>query len=628
VNDNGGGGYTGVVESTVAAPYTGAEGYSGVVYSTIESGFTGVAAGPGQVGPAAQAPVTRAPRRAGPGVTPSPYDQAVMTGGSAPASNTATSYAPAPPDLSDQDLEALADAGDSAAESGTTTPQGTDTNADLIDQLVEDYVNVQRQVQLSPMPEPSRAVQEARRLLQGPPGQPLAELPSLQSLIGNGADWMQNQAAQAIASARPATLGDAYLQGIMQELASAMISTGANAVSSSVDPVGATIQTARQLIGSISDHMSQGEGFWEAVNSTLNPVVQVLERAYDANQIAGQALAAYQAGNWDEAVRLARLAGRNALQSSSAVVDTVGTATGLAEAGQRVAAKVRNWRQRPPGQLPAPPHLPPMPEPEPLPGARQPVPGMEPSPRSEVDGVPAAGGPRSDGITGTVVHGEGGPPAPVLAPPATAYPTFPQVEVPSPARLRADLGELQALYKSQQASAASQLAALPQSERLDPQVRNPMASAAINTKQKMTTIYNQLAHPDLAYLNQVSLDVVTNTGEVIRGADVPGVGTGRIPDAVALYPDGSWDPLEYKSEESLRNAYPAGPNVTVQAFKQSTPLGDQLARQQKIIDYAKSNGYQLQLRGTPLGGGPRVDVVVSPAAARGGQVIPYYQIPN
>jgi hypothetical protein len=637
--DNTGGGYTGVVDSQVAAPFTGAEGYSGVVYSDVASGFTGLAAPAGPPGAGAQAPVTAAPAQTGPGVTPSSYDQAVMTGGSAPASNTATSYAPPPPDLSDQDLQTLADAsgsadsGGAASDGAPATPQYAGPHANMVDELVRDYTDAVRQIQLSPMPEPNRTVQEARRLLHGLPSPPLTQMPSSRQLIGAGADWLQNQAAQAIASTRPSTLGEAYLQGIMQESVTAITGAAAgiieNVLDSSSDPVGAAIENARQLIGTIKDHMSQGEGFWEAVNSTLNPAVQVLNQAWTANQVAGQALAAYQAGHWDEAVRLARLAGRSALRASAATVSTVTTAMGVTAAGGKAVGSVRAWRQRTPGRLPAPPPSPRMPESKPLTASHEPPPlVMESPPRSEIDGVPAGRTPRSDGITGTVVHGEGGPEALVLAPATTPYPAFPQVEVQSSGFVRAELEELGAVYKGQQSGLADRMAALPPSERLNPQNRNPIAKAAINTKEKMTTAANQLAYPDRAYLDQVTLDVVTGTGEIIEGADVPGVGKGRNLDGVALYPDQTWDPLEYKTSQSILKAYPAGPNVIVPGFKPSTPLGDQLARQQKIIDYARSNGYQLRLRGTPVGGGPSVDVVVSPGSSRGGHVLPYYQVPN
>jgi hypothetical protein len=634
--DDTGGGYTGVVDSQVAAPFTGAEGYSGVVYSDVASGFTGLAAPAGPAGAGAQAPVTAAPGQTGPGVTPSPYDQAVMTGGSAPAGNTATSYAAPPPDLSDQDLQALADAGGSggaASDSAPATPQYAGPHANMVDELVRDYTDAVRQIQLSPMPEPNRTVQEARRLLHGLPSPPLTQMPSSRQLIGAGADWLQNQAAQAIASARPSTLGEAYLQGIMQESVTAITGAAAgfieNVLDSSSDPVGAAIENARQLIGTIKDHMTQGEGFWGAVNSTLNPAVQVLNQAWTANQVAGQALAAYQAGHWDEAVRLARLAGRSALRASAATVSTVTTAMGVTAASGKAVGSVRAWRQRPPGRLPAPPPPPPMPESEPLTAGReQPPLAMESPPRSEIDGVPVGRTTRSDGITGTVVHGESGPVAPVLTPATTPYPAFPQVEVASPGFLRAELDELSALYQRQQADLAGRMAALPPSERLNTKRRNPIAKAAINTKEKLTTAWNQLAHPDRAYLNQVTLDVVTGTGEIIEGVDVPGVGKGRNLDGAALYPDQTWDPLEYKTSQSTLDAYPAGPNVTVPGLKPSTPLGDQLARQQKIIDYAKSNGYQLRLRGTPVGGGPSVDVLVSPGGSRGGQVLPYFQVPN
>jgi hypothetical protein len=609
-----GGGYTGVVDTEVAAPFTGADGYSGVVYSDFASGFTGLAAPAGPAAASTQAPVTAAPAQTGPGVTPSPYDQAIMTGGSAPGSSTATSYAPPPPDLTDQDLQAMADAAAPADSGGLVIPEGTDHVAQ-VDELIRHYADTTRQVQLVPTNK-------------------------VKPLIGRGADWLANQAAQAIASVPPSTLDQATLQGLVQEAVAGTIATGAglaqNAADNSFDSVGNEFEKARQLIDAIRDRMRKGEGFWKAVNSSFNPAVQALNEGRTANQLASQAVAAQQAGHWDEAVWLARLAGRSTFRSWAATASTVATAMDAAKAGGNAVKSVRAWRQRPPGQLTAPPELPPRPESEPLTARRQPPrPAAEPPPTTEpapsgptASGEPGPGTPRSDGLTGTAVHGEGGPEAPELAPATTPYPAFPQVDVPSPGFLRAKLEALSALYKRQQADLADRMAALPPSQRLKPEKRNLIAKAAISTKEKMTTAWNQLAHPDRAYLDQVTLDVVTGTGEIIEGADVPGVGQGRELDGVALYPDRTWDPLEYKTSQSTLNAYPAGPNVTVPGFKPSTPLGDQLARQQKIIDYAKSNGYQLRLSGTPVGGGPRVDVLVSPGSSRGGQVVPYFQIPN
>jgi hypothetical protein len=645
--DDNGGGYTGVVYSAEAAPYTGADGYTGVVYSEVGSGFTGQAPVTAENAPAGDATdLTRpgagaevSPLR----VTPSPYDQALVSRGGAPGSQTATNYAPPPGPPSADELESMADQfaddqpdpgtpDDPAPEpappppelnDGPVTPEGTDTRTDLLNQLANDYLDLRRQIQLSPDPEPNRAAEMAQRLLQTRQPPPPAGPPTAHDLTGPLAEWMQNQVAQAIASSKPSSLGAAYMQGILQEAVSTIIAQGASAADMQLDPVGTSIQSAQQIIESIGDHMSQGEGFWEAVNSVLNPMVRVFNNAYDANEIAGRAMGAFRAGHWDEAVRLARESGRRAVRSGAAAAETVMLATGAAEGATKIT---RRWRQRPPTEMPPPTPRPRLPEPEPFPQPKErTLPPVEVPPRSEVDPIPASSQPRADGLTGTVYHPDGVPPPPAPLP-STTHSHFTQIPVSNRGFLRTKLDLLQRLYKEvQQPELARQMESLPKDQRLDPRKRNWRATAAINTKEQITVTQNQLAHPDRAYVYHARLDIVTDKGQIIPGRAI--AGKGRIPDTFEGFPDGTYNLPEYKTERTIVNAYPEGPNVTVQNFAPGTKLGDQLARQRKIIDYAKSKNYQLRVRGQALDGRP-VEIVVPPADYRGDVVTTYGEIPN
>ncbi len=309
------------------------------------------------------------------------------------------------------------------------------------------------------------------------------------------------------------------------------------------------------------------------------------------------------------------------MRGGDAAVSTVTTAQGAVETGTDILGALR--RKRPPAtQMPPPPPPPGRSETEPITFTREPAPPpSDPLPRTAVNGV----APRPDGLTGTVVHGEGGLPAPVPA--SVPFPAFPQVTVTDRGLLRTKLAELAELYRAQQAQLAARMEALPPSERLDSS-RNLLAKGAINTKEEMTAVQNQLAHPDRVLIRESVVDVVPPNGPVIPGNEVPGVGEGRRADTCVLYPDGTFKLVEYKTERSQLDAYPKHPAVTVPGFKPSSKLGDQLTRQQKIIQYAKQNGYQLRITGTPLDGGPRVSLVVSPDIYTGPVVLTYFQLEN
>lgn len=251
---------------------------------------------------------------------------------------------------------------------------------------------------------------------------------------------------------------------------------------------------------------------------------------------------------------------------------------------------------------------------------RDPEPSTPTHERSEVDPIRLEG-PRDDGLTGTVTRTQGGGPAGPVPTPSVQHSAFPDVAVPNRQFLHTKLESLDRLHAVQLREFADQMRSLPRERRLDPRSRTWRARATITTKEAISVVKEQLLHPDRAYLSQVRVDVVTNKGLVVPGRSI--AGRGRVPDSFEGFPNGSWDLHEYKVDSAIVSAYPQGPQVVVPAFRRRSTLGDQLARQQKIIDFARDHqGYRLRIRGRMLDG-RRAELLVSPETYRGGSVRSY-----
>jgi hypothetical protein len=330
-------GYTGVVYSEYEAGYTSAEGYTGVVRGTMASGYTGAAFVP-------SAPVTtKGGSAAGPilvttggrsevdpiPVTPSPYDGVAADRGTAPGAALPLDYRSAPPSvdsgISREEEEAEPPPPppqDPAA--GQLAPieapysEGDDARVGKIDELVRSLLSVGRQIRLSPVPEPNESLARAQRLLEKglapvPLGSRIVEgEPDLlqelwprmpepkafgRDLVGRLADFLDQKVAETLAQSKPNNLGVAYLQGILQEVLSTMIQATRSTTEQNIDPVGTTLDLAKGLVEAIRGRMDkEGESFWEAVDSVLNPVTKLVRAGEQANEIAGEALAADRRG--------------------------------------------------------------------------------------------------------------------------------------------------------------------------------------------------------------------------------------------------------------------------------------------------------------------------------------------
>jgi hypothetical protein len=354
-------------------------------------------------------------------------------------------------------------------------------------------------------------------------------------------------------------------------------------------------------------------------------MVRVLEDGWSANEIAGEALAAMRAGRTDEAIRLARESGRSTMRSVAAATDTVLLATGAARSAATLGER---WRGRPRTELPAPDPPRRVPEPEPLPAPRDRVPPPDEAPprvappRSEVDPIEA--GPRPDGLTGRVADGvpAGEPQRRVRSAPHAA---FKEVPVSSREVVRTELDIARGRYAGEQARLAEEMRSLEAARRRDPKVRNPAASDAIRLKERISALESQLVHPDRAYLVQAHVDVVLPDGRVMTGADI--AGTGRVPDVFEGFPDGRFSMVEYKTETTIREAFPKRGGVEVPALKRSSKPGDQLSREQRIVDYAKANGGRLRISAEALDGTP-VRLEVEPGRYRGSSLRRYGELAN
>jgi hypothetical protein len=326
-------GYTGVVYSDVDAGYTSAEGYTGVVRSRVASGYTGSTSASvttsgraGRTGRSAPtSPQTWQEADSGSRVR-SPYDATIVERGREPGSSAPLDYRESSPPVdpgaarlaAEEELAPVPprDFGSDDAESPTVEAEPDRLENDrtaLLDAFVRSLFSVQDQLRLSPQPEPNRALESARDLLAGGvKPSPIGPPPGTE-LLGPLADYLSGQISEVLAETKPDTLGTAYLQGILQGLADTLIRGYVGLGQQTRDPIGTSIRTATELLDAIRAHTQAGEGFWEAVNSVLNPAARLFSEASQANEIAGKALEAARQGNWSEAVGLAREAGQRAV---------------------------------------------------------------------------------------------------------------------------------------------------------------------------------------------------------------------------------------------------------------------------------------------------------------------------
>lgn len=451
------------------------------------------------------------------------------------------------------------------------------------------------------------------------------------------ADFLDQQVAETLAQTKPNNLGVAYLQGISQEVLSTMIRATRSTTELLLDPTGTVLDSAKGLVEAIRGRMDkEGESFWEAVNSVLNPVTRLVRAGEQANEIAGEALAAARRGELDNAVRLAREAGRSATQSGLAAADLYSMGTGVAGAYSRARGTLQRLPTRRRGIPDIPPEAPrPSRPPQPQSRPRAVTPDGVPG-RSEVDPIPVAppSRPRPDGLTGTVIHdGAGGPqrPAPVVV--SRPHPAQPEVPVFDRQWVEPVRQMREQLHKIQQAEAAEQVRALPPEQRLDTKYRNtrPAVKAGYNSKEWLTAADLQLAYPDRGYLTEVELvSVVRRDGVEIPareiGMAIDPKRPGRKLDVLEVRPEGTYRDYELKTTTSIEEAYPAK-GVEVKDFKKSTVLGTEIRKANAVFDYAVANNGKVRVSGKALDG-QRVELELDPALFRGTTPSTYREVPN
>jgi hypothetical protein len=626
-------GYSGAVYSEYEAGFSSAEGYTGVVRGTIASGYTGAA-------PVPSAPVSTKGRSdiVPVMVTASPYDEAVAEPGTAPGAAVPLDYrAPAPALDLDAVKEADEEALSRARDEGADAPAFAEVLAvpgedapEAIDVMVREVSSLVPEVRLSPNPEPNESLARAIQLLREPsgPGWPFRR-PS--DLLGPAAEALDSQLAEVLAESKPNNLGVALIQGIIQEGLSTAIRAGPSAIDRGVNPIGAAFDSMSQLVQAIRDEMGRGESFWGAANAVLNPATRALSAGWEANSIAGEALAAAQRGEWRRAVQLSRESGRAMGRAVVAAEELYWTAEGLRGLGTSVSRGLRTLRASRargrigPTSLPPPPQSP-EPSPVPVSQAGQGVPMPIEQPVAPQPSPPAAG------LTGAIVQDVAtGPQLPVVEL-TRPNPGHPDLRIFDRAYVETARPLLEEDLRFRQAQAAAELRAMPPERRLNPRSRFGTAKRVYNALERVTAADLQLANPERSYLtNGRWVSVVTEGGE-IPVSEIPAVRAidpdhpGTISDTIGAHPDTTWRDLEQKTPLAVEKAYPAR-GVEVGAFKRGTHLSRQIRKRQAIVDYANETNGRIRVVADELDG-RSVDTLLDPAGFRGTTALPYRQVPH
>ncbi|OAA20996.1 hypothetical protein UG55_106633 [Frankia sp. EI5c] len=605
-------GYTAITYSDVTAGYSSSAGYTGVVHTELPVGHTGttpVTAAVARRGAAGTATATAVAEAVGVAAAVpvdagtaarSGYDDVLAEPGTAPGSETPTipragppiavRSAPAPIPAGDDDIE------DGSADTATDHgPDATDSLLPLLDTVVDEWLSLRERARLSP---------PATAPLGWPAAVPLLRVAPLDAL----ATVLDEQVDQVLARSRPATLGEAYLQGILAEGLSTLTHAAAGQADTLLDPQGAAIRATLDLIRQLSEHLAQGESFWEAVNSTLNPMVGVLEHGWQANEIAGAALRASQAGHIRESVELAREAGREAARAAAALVATVTTA-GL---GPKGAPTRRGGGSRPrtgthtppPARRPTGPPTPPPPPPPPTPPPPTPPPPPSPTPPRPAHPVRSGDVPpppptRGPAFTDGAVRPGGRPVVQYPVLPAARHPVWralPQLDRGTLLLRRAAGERLLARQRIQWKARLDQLSA-PQQARQ----RSLLAKPIWNTLERLDAIEFSLAHPDRAVaVNAKVVGVVLPDGQLVAPRQIAGVAAadprhpGLVFDSYEFRPDGTHGPREIKVVDSVLSAYPSGARE-VPRFLPGEKLGRQVAKADALRAFAVDGGGRIRL---------------------------------
>jgi hypothetical protein len=649
-------GYTGVVQSDVQVGYTGASGYTGIVHDSVASGYTGTAEAPVTAKPRAvgtrESTTAREPAMSSSDAAPrSPYDAAVLDQGEAPGVDEPLDYSLTAPGESPSGAASQADHEQTTGQADAVAAERSAAVADLASALAQ----AQQRVAITPEPAPNRALALAEAALRsGSVGGdwtnqwrwPLGAFPGAnpgrqdpwrvpgpylwsKDLLGIGSEQLRRLAADAIAHTRPTNLGMAYLQGIGLGLFDTAVGAAEGIAGAAVDPVGTAIEQASAVMHAIDDRIARGESVWEAANFVLNPLVRLGEAAIEANDLAGQALASARHGDWNEALRLSRDAGRSAASGGVASAEAVGTAVGALETAGALRATVRRLRgpsgpsaPHPPvgSEAPAAPRSPRPPEPQDPPSV--PRPRNEVDPNHEIRGLPP------DAVTGKVFRN--GPERLPARPLERPHPANPQVPVFDRDYVRMQQILQEGVLDYERGVALGELERLPASRRLREgrgSDRIATAKRVFNELEQATALQAAVTHPDHGFLTQLEiLHVRTPAGEVAPSTINSAFGKGskgRIADHLDLAPDGTYTLAENKRWTAIVDSYSRRGGVQGGGLRPSSSLGRQVRNETNIFDYARRNqGSVVRVRGRAFDGRV-VELDLNPSLYRGPAPTPY-----
>ena len=641
-----GGSYSGVTYSTVDVGYTSAEGYTGVIATQVPVGYTGSAPAPTASAPEVPMDAVRFDPEFRPMYpAPSPYEVAVSDAPRAPGGQAALKNQPSFPvtvDVSEfrDAREDFADVEpweqppedepiDQPIEQSDTARAALDLldpgpAAVEADAFVHSYMGLLHRLDSRQSPEPDRAMQTARDLLAK--ALELSPRANDRRLLGWRADEFDRQVSRTLAAdgasqiARAfaqgigqvvagdlggrlgrkvfGTLGGAYLVGIGEELASTTVHTAAGIAAMSVDPLGAGVAQATQLLDAINARMDAGDSVWGAVDYVLDPFTRYNRQIPEANRIAGLAAEAWRVGNYGEAWRLALASGRAAASVGVTAIEVFTTTTGAVGGAAGLGKVVRRRVAIP--RSPRPPRMPPGPVSETKPLA--PPLGFEP--------LTAEPPPGSRGVTGTVVHDT--VPEVVASPrvtrPHATYPQIPVTTDPTHLALR-EWVEQNRLLGLQQ-TAEKMLGPLTSRQRLNRFRRMRLAAPMYRSLERLSAIRHEVLHPGDGVLTQARiLGVLDKDGVFTSVTTIPvqakGARKGAILDQVIAKPGGRWFSGDTKTVSELRRAYSSAggltetlrlgyspeqlPAVNIQGvLRPASKLRLQQARINEVIDFAKA----------------------------------------
>jgi hypothetical protein len=421
-------------------------------------------------------------------------------------------------------------------------------------------------------------------------------------MLGAQASKLLDEELEKVLADNPMqSMGWNYVFGLGQGMVSTIAGAGGAWFDVLTDPT-AGVRMAQGLLDAITDRMvSRGESAWDAANHILNPYTRMKDTAPLANELAGAAIAARNAGDPAAALALTRAAGRAAWAFGMAAADLGTLGLGAAETASMVGRMtVRRWASR--RVLPV--------------AIDVPNENAQISVRRKPEGdarMNLRNGAEHTGVTGSANYTE---PATIVTPPKppTVYynPDWPGVAAVPGERLVLRREVARAHMDAARFEAHQTLRGLKGKARA-----NAMRGATkrfFNAQEQLDAIGNQLMEPrNTVVINARTAGVRHGSGELVPPGQIPGMVKARVYDQVVLMPGGKARAPELKTPDAVtRSIYEQKPGGPMNTRPRAGAFRTELAKTEAIRNYAKSHpGSTIELDATTLNG-DRVRINIRP----------------